>query len=281
MMEHLQYRIYDIVDFAIVWLLIYRLLLVVKGTRASQMFLGLGIIYLFSALADTFQLTGLNRIFSSLKTVWLVAFVILFQPELRRALAQTGQFRIFRYFFRLETTEYLQEIVKAAKVMALKRIGGLIVIERDASLRSITETGHRIDAKVSAELIVTIFTNYSPLHDGAIIVRDETLIAAGCILPLSQVRGPDIQYGTRHRAAIGMTEETDAVVVVVSEETGTLSVAFRGTLGIARDENDLMESLSKIMRTHIAEDEPLTEGSSTPAGETKPPAGSILQDTRG
>ncbi|NNE07341.1 MAG: TIGR00159 family protein, partial [Gemmatimonadetes bacterium] len=126
-MEHLQYRIYDIIDFAIVWLLIYRLLLVVKGTRASQMFLGLGIIYLFSALADTFQLTGLNRIFSSLKTVWLVAFVILFQPELRRALAQSGQFRIFRYFFRLETTEYLQEIVKAAKVMALKRIGGLIV----------------------------------------------------------------------------------------------------------------------------------------------------------
>lgn len=185
-MEHLQYRTYDIIDFAIVWLLIYRLLLVVKGTRASQMFLGLGIIYLFSTLADTFQLTGLNRIFSSLKTVWLVAFVILFQPELRRALAQSGQFRIFRYFFRLETTEYLQEIVKAAKVMALKRIGGLIVIERDASLRNITETGHRIDAKVTAELIVTIFTNYSPLHDGAVIVRDETLIAAGCILPLSR-----------------------------------------------------------------------------------------------
>ncbi|NNE09697.1 MAG: hypothetical protein HKN20_14145, partial [Gemmatimonadetes bacterium] len=150
-----------------------------------------------------------------------------------------------------------------------------------ASLRNITETGHRIDAKVTAELIVTIFTNYSPLHDGAVIVRDETLIAAGCILPLSQVRGPDIQYGTRHRAAIGMTEETDAVVVVISEETGNMSVAFRGTLGVARDENDLMESLSKIMRTHIEEDEPLTEGSSTASGETKAPAGSVLQDTRG
>ncbi len=248
-MEHLQYRILDIVDFAIVWFLLYRLLLVVKGTRASQMFLGLAIIYLASALADTFQLTGLNRIFSSLKTVWLVAFVILFQPELRRALSQTGQFRIFRFFLRIETTEYLEEIVKACRVMSRKRIGGLIVIERDATLRNIIETGHRIDAKTSAELIVTIFTNYSPLHDGAILIRDETLVAAGCILPLSQDRSHGVQYGTRHRAAIGMTEETDAVVVVISEETGHMSVVFGGKLGRCSNDEDLMDSLSQIMRT--------------------------------
>lgn len=270
-MEHLQYRILDIVDFAIVWFLLYRLLLVVKGTRASQMFLGLAIIYFASALADTFQLTALNRIFSSLKTVWLVAFVILFQPELRRALSQTGQFRIFRFFLRIETTEYLEEIVKASRVMSRKRIGGLIVIERDATLRNIIETGHRINAKISAELIVTIFTNYSPLHDGAVLIRDETLIAAGCILPLSQDRSHGVQYGTRHRAAIGMTEETDAVVVVISEETGNMSVVFRGKMGRCNDDQDLMESLSQIMRTPARKkDDRSTE--SVPAVEKPPPA---------
>jgi len=261
-LEHLRYRIFDIVDFAIVWFLLYRLLLVVKGTRASQMFLGLAIIYLVSALAETFQLTGLNRIFSGLKTVWLVAFVILFQPELRRALSQTGQFRIFRFFLRIEATEYLEEIVKASRVMSRKRIGGLIVIERDAALRNIVETGHRVDAKISAELIVTIFTNYSPLHDGAIVLRDETLVAAGCILPLSQDRSHGVQYGTRHRAAIGMTEETDAVVVVISEETGSMSVAFRGKLGRCVDDQDLMESLSNIMRS------PAKETGKAPADST-------------
>ncbi len=261
-MEHLQYRIFDIADFAIVWFLLYRLLLVVKGTRASQMFLGMGIIYLASFLADTFQLTGLNRIFSSLKTIWLVAFVILFQPELRRALSQTGQFRIFRFFLRIETTEYLEEIVKAARLMSRKRIGGLIVIERDASLRNIIETGHRVNAKISAELIVTIFTNYSPLHDGAVIIRDETLVAAGCILPLSQDRSHGVQYGTRHRAALGMTEETDAVVVVISEETGDVSVVFRGKLGRCGNDEDLMTSLAQIMKTPV----PVTPR--TPAGAT-------------
>ncbi len=248
-MDHIQFRIYDVIDFAIVWLLLFRLLRVVKGTRASQMFLGLAIIYLFSTLADTFQLTGLNRIFSSLKTVWLVAFVILFQPELRRALSQAGQFRIFRYFLRIQAAEVLEEIVKAAKVMSRKRIGGLIVVERAAALRNIIETGHRVDARVTAEIIVTIFTNYSPLHDGAIVVRDETLVAAGCILPLSQDRSHGVQYGTRHRAAIGMTEETDAVVVVISEESGRMSIAYRGKLGTCSDDNDLRESLFSIMRT--------------------------------
>lgn len=247
-MEHFQFRIYDVIDFAIVWFLLYRLLLVVKGTRASQMFLGLALIYVASFLAETFQLTGLNRIFSSLKTVWLVAFVILFQPELRRALSQTGQFRLFRMFLRIEAAESLDEIAKAVRVMARKRIGGLIVVSRDASLRNIIESGHRVDAKVSAELIVTIFTNYSPLHDGALVIRDTTLVAAGCILPLSQDRSSGVALGTRHRAALGLAEETDAVVVVVSEETGTISVANRGTLQGCADDREMVDRVTRILQ---------------------------------
>lgn len=247
-MEHISFRVYDVIDFAIVWFLLYRLLLVVKGTRASQMFLGLGLIYLVSAVAETFQLTGLNRIFSSLKTVWLVSFVILFQPELRRALSQTGQFRVFRFLFPIQATESLEEIAKAVRVMSRKRIGGLIVLARDAGLRNIIESGHRVDAKVSAELIVTIFTNYSPLHDGAVVVRDTTLVAAGCILPLSQDRTRVGTLGTRHRAAIGLTEETDALVVVVSEETGNLSIANRGLLKRCADDRELIDRMTKILQ---------------------------------
>jgi len=253
-MEHLQFRIYDIIDFAIVWFLLYRLLRVVKGTRASQMFLGLAIIYIASFVAESFQLTGLNRIFSSLKTVWLVAFVILFQPELRRALSQTGQFRIFRMFFRIEATESLEEIAKAVRVMSRKRIGALIVLSGDASLRNIVESGHRIDAKATAELIVTIFTNYSPLHDGAVVVRDTTLVAAGCILPLSQDRARGVELGTRHRAALGLTEETDAVVVVVSEETGNISLASRGTLRLCEDDQEMVEKATRILRADTQEE---------------------------
>lgn len=248
-MEYLQYRIYDVIDFSIVWFLLYRLLLVVKGTRASQMFLGLALIYLVSAFADTFQLTGLNRIFSSLKTVWLVAFVILFQPELRRALSQAGQFKIFRFFLRIETSESLEEITKAVRVMARKRIGALIVISRDAGLRNIIESGHRVDAKVSAELIVTIFTNYSPLHDGAVVIRDTTLVAAGCILPLSQDRSRDVSMGTRHRAALGLSEETDAITIVVSEETGTISIASKGTFKKCANNREMAENVTRILES--------------------------------
>jgi diadenylate cyclase len=252
--EHLSFRVYDIIDFTVVWFLLYRLLLVVKGTRASQMFLGLAVIYVVSWVADSFQLTGLNRIFSSLKTVWLVAFVILFQPELRRSLAQMGQVRIFRFLFPIQPAESLEEIAKAVRVMSRKRIGGLIVLSRGAGLRHIIESGHRLDAKVSAELIVTIFTNYSPLHDGAVVVRDSTLVAAGCILPLSQDRSRVGTLGTRHRAALGMTDETDAIVVVVSEETGNISIANRGVLRRCADDRELVERMSKILQTGAKEE---------------------------
>ena len=252
-MEHFSFRVYDIVDFAVVWFLLYRLLLVVKGTRASQMFLGLALIYLVSAVAEAFQLTGLNRIFSGLKTVWLVSFVILFQPELRRALAQMGQLRLFRLFFPIQATESLEEVAKAIRVMSRKRIGGLVVLARDAGLRNIIESGHRVDARVSAELIVTIFTNYSPLHDGAVVIRDATLVAAGCILPLSQDRTRVASLGTRHRAALGLAEETDAVVVVVSEETGDISIANRGALRPCADDRELMDRMTKILGGRVGE----------------------------
>ncbi|MBN1826099.1 MAG: diadenylate cyclase CdaA [Candidatus Eisenbacteria bacterium] len=247
-MGDLQFRIYDVIDFAVVWFLLYRLLLVVKGTRASQMFVGLALIYLVSAVADVFQLTGLNRIFSSLKTVWLVGFVILFQPELRRALSQVGQGRIFRIFLKIEAIESMDEIAKAVQVMARKRIGGLIVIVRQAALRNIIETGHRVDGKVTAEMIVTVFTNYSPLHDGALVIQNDRIAAAGCILPLSQDRTQTANTGTRHRAALGLAEETDAIVIVVSEETGAISIANRGVIRRVADDRELVERVTRIVQ---------------------------------
>jgi diadenylate cyclase len=237
----------DILDIAIVTFLFYKLFQLVRGTRAAQMLFGLIIIIAGSLVAELLRFDALNWLISSLKTVWVVAFVIIFQPELRRVLAQMGQSRFVRYFVRSEHLAVRDEVARAAGELSYKKIGALIVIGREASLRQYIETGTRINAKVTAELISTIFTPQTPLHDGACIIEREELVAAGCILPLSDNPVLPAELGMRHRAAIGLTEETDAVVVVVSGESGGISVAVRGNLRKQIDTESLREVLEEVM----------------------------------
>src|SRR5204863_6806639 len=199
----------DVVDILIVAALFYRLLSLVRGTRSAQMIVGLLLIALVGVVANYFDLLAVRWIVSSLKTVWLIVFVILFQPELRHALAQFGRTRYFRSFLRGESYGVLGEVVRGIEALAQRRHGALIAMERNVGLRNFTETGTRLDAKVSAELLVTIFSPGSPLHDGALILREDTLMAASCLLPLSTDPGLTQTLGTRHRAALGLSEETE------------------------------------------------------------------------
>src|SRR5206468_1227864 len=165
-----------------------------------------------------------------------------------------GRTRYFRSFLRSDHYGFLGEVVRAVETLARRRHGALIVLERNTGLRNFVETGTRIDAKLSAELLVTLFSPGSPLHDGAVILREDTVIAASCILPLSSNPRTSGMLGTRHRASLGITEETDAAVIVVSEETGAISVAFRGRLRQALSEGELRSELSRIFRIRPEEE---------------------------
>jgi len=260
----------DVLDIFLVAALFYRLLILVKGTRSAQMFVGLLVIALIGLVANYFDLLAVRWIMDSLKTVWLIVFIILFQPELRHALAQFGRTRYFRSFLRGENYGVLGEVIRAVESLAARRHGALIVMERNVGLRNFVETGTRLDAKVTAELLVTLFSPGSPLHDGAVILREESLVAASCILPLSSNPLTAVSLGTRHRAALGLSEETDAAIIVVSEQTGHISVAYRGVLYQRLDEGALRSELSRIFRIRPQDEvvpmapEP---GSDRPAGQ--------------
>jgi diadenylate cyclase len=234
-----------ILDISLLSVVIYRLLLLIRGTRAVQMFIGLLTIIVLSITADWLSLGGLNWLIANLKTVWVIAFLILFQPELRRGLSQIGQSRFFARFLAGTRFGVLGEVVKAVEELSEERVGGLIVLERNSGLRNFVETGTRLDAIVTSELLLTIFTPHTTLHDGAVIVRGDRVVAAGCILPLSQNPRLSQSLGTRHRAALGLAEETDAVVIVVSEETGGISIAADGKLVRRLDEGTLRSELSR------------------------------------
>jgi len=253
----------DLLDIFLVAVLFYRLLILVKGTRSAQMYVGLLVIVLVGLVARVFDLIAVKWIVDSLKTVWLIAFVILFQPELRHALAQFGRTRYFRSFLRGDNYGVLGEVVRGVETLAERRHGALLVMERNVGLRNFVETGTRIDAKISAELLVTLFSPGSPLHDGALILREDTVVAAACILPLSANPRLSATLGTRHRAALGLSEESDAAVVVVSEQSGAISVAYRGNLKQRLDEGALRSELSRIFR--IRPEDEATEGLESPS----------------
>lgn len=266
---------FDVLDILLVAVLFYRLLILVKGTRSAQMYVGLLVIVLVGIIAREFDLIAVKWIVDSLKTVWLIAFVILFQPELRHALALFGRTRYFRSFLRTDHYGFLGEVVRSVETLAGRRHGALIALERNTGLRDFVETGTRIDAKVSAELLVTLFSPGSPLHDGAVIIREDSVIAASCILPLSTNPRAPISLGTRHRAALGLSEETDAAVIVVSEQTGKISIAWRGHMRQALDEGELRSELSRIFRLRPEEEAAMIEAPEAPAD---PPAGTPPAD---
>jgi diadenylate cyclase len=219
----------DVLEVGLVAYVLYRVLILLHGTRAVQMLLGIVVLVFVYAVAWLMKLTMLLRLLGYLFTFAPFAAVVLFQPELRAALAHLGQARM-RLFRRMEASEVAEEIADSVERLSRSGIGAIIAIEREVGLGEYVQSGSEMQAKVSADLIATIFTPYSPLHDGAVIIRGDTIVGAGCILPLSQTRIDDRSLGTRHRAALGLAEETDAVVIVVSEETATISMAQLGRL---------------------------------------------------
>ena len=249
----------DVLDILIVAFLFYRLFAMIKGTRASQMFVGLIFIVVASIVAQWFRLNALNWIVGSLKTVWVILFVVIFQPELRALLTHIGQNRLLRALIRVGDGGVLKEILGAIEDMSKERRGALVVVERDMGLRNFIETGTKMDAAVTKELLETIFTPHSPLHDGAVVIRGDQIAAAGCILPLSQTAGLSPMLGTRHRAALGLAEETDACVFVVSEETGAISIAHKGELKWNLDEGQLRSELAGIFNPRPEETEEAEE----------------------
>ncbi len=220
----------DIADILIMSFILYRSYLFIRGSRGAQMLVGLVILLLFSIITPVLQMRGISWIFQNLRTVWLVAFVILFQPELRRILLSVGQSRLIRYFVKVSGNKVIEEVVDAAAQLQQRGYGALIVMGRETGLKPVTETGVRIQAEVSAPLLVSLFNPRSPLHDGAVIIQNDLIDTAKCILPLTENASLELNLGTRHRAAIGLSEESDAAVIVVSEETGRISVAIGGEL---------------------------------------------------
>ena len=220
----------DVIEILVVAFVLYRVLLLIQGTRAVQMLIGIVVLVLVYAIAWLAKLSMITYLLEVVFTYGAFAALIIFQPELRAGLAHLGQSRVTRLFRRMEEVEVADEITEAVERLTRSGIGAIVVLVREMALGDYIESGSEMQAKVSADLLATIFTPYSPLHDGAVILRGDTIIGAGCILPLSQAPLSDRSLGTRHRAALGLSEETDALVIVVSEETSTVSMALAGRL---------------------------------------------------
>jgi diadenylate cyclase len=219
-----------VLEILIVSYALYRVLLLFHGTRTLQIVTGLVMLLAIYSAAWVLKLEMITYVLGFVFQYGAIALLVVFAPELRAALAHLGQARFARLFRQMAQREVAEEIVDGVERLSRSGIGAIVAIEREVSLDPWVESGSPMEAKVSADLLATIFTPYSPLHDGAVIVRGDTIIAAGCILPLSQSVLADRSLGTRHRAALGLSDESDAMVVVVSEETATVSVANRGRL---------------------------------------------------
>tara|TARA_B100001029_G_C15063529_1_gene460944 strand:+ start:1324 stop:2100 length:777 start_codon:yes stop_codon:yes gene_type:complete len=238
----------DLIDLLLVSWLFYKVYIYFKGTRAGQMLAGLVLLMLGSFLFNAFGLSASSWLVNQFQTVWVVAFVILFQPELRRLLIYVGQTRFFQRIFRVGTSRTILSIVDASVNLQERGWGGLMVIQRETGLRSYKEQGTQLKAEVTAPLLVSIFNPSSPLHDGAVIIQNDLIDAAACILPLTESKMIDPDMGTRHRAALGISEETDAIVVLISEEKSKISVAEDGRFShIGMDQIALQKYLNDRM----------------------------------
>jgi diadenylate cyclase len=239
-----------VVDVVIVAFILYRVLLIFRGTVAIQMLAGLGLLMVARFVARQADLRSLSFVLENFWAFWVLALIVLFQPELRRALAQAGRNPLLQRVVGQVSAarrQLLGEIVRAVDVLAAKRIGALIAVERQVGLRAYAELGVPVEAVVSAELLGSLFQPGSPLHDGAALIQGDRITAAGCFLPLSRNLELSRMLGTRHRAAVGLSEETDAAVVVVSEETGSISLAVDGVIERGLDAERLQERLAGLL----------------------------------
>lgn len=229
--EIINFGVRDVIEIALVTYLLYQLYRLMRGTIAVQIAFGLGALFLIQVVVELANMTMLSTIFSYFNQVFVLAVIIIFQPEIRRLLLLLGKNPIVRRFVSTtDRSEIVEETVTAVENMAERNIGALIAFQRSTGLRSYIETGKRLQAEVSQDLLITLFHGQNPLHDGAVIINDRRVEAARCILPVSTSMKLSPQLGLRHRAAVGLTEQTDAFVVVVSEETGNISVSRDGAL---------------------------------------------------
>jgi diadenylate cyclase len=244
----ISFRLIDVIDILIVTYVFFKLYKLMRGTIAFQIFISLLLILGISFVAQLLNLQVIGWLLSKLTDIWVIALIILFQPEIRRVLIIIGRTRIVRLFMRIDLKENVTEVVDACVEFQKNGWGALIVITRSAGLQNIVETGERIDAKINKELLVSIFYPRSPLHDGAVIINNNKIEAARCLLPLSEVQFMvNKNLGTRHRAGLGISEQSDAIAVIVSEESSKISVAEDGKLHICSDINDLKEHLKEAM----------------------------------
>lgn len=245
----------DLVDIGIVSVLLYYVLLWLQGTRAVSLVRGLTLLLFIYVVGRLLNLYTINWLFDKFAAAIAVMLVILFQPELRRTLEHFGRGRFLGLLGFAPVSRgglYIRHIVKAVEQLSLSRAGALIVIERLSGMTEYLESGVKLDALLSAELLVSIFDPRAPLHDGAVIVQGDRIMAASCLLPISESRSLDSRLGTRHRAAVGVSELTDALVIVVSEKAGTISIAENGDLTQNLTQDQLEEklySLYKVERT--------------------------------
>lgn len=240
--------ILDIIDIVVVAYFLYRLYLMLKNTHAATLFKGLMVLALFMIICRWMNLHVISWLLEKSITIIMVALPVVFQPELRRALEQIGRGRLFHKRSELDEQELedmLDNVADAARIMGKNKVGALIVFERNSGLAERIETGVAIDGLVSSGLLQNIFVKDTPLHDGAVIIRGNRIMAASCLLPLTENRNLSQELGTRHRAAIGLSEQSDAIILVVSEETGTISVARNGEIMRYLTVEDVKEILRK------------------------------------
>jgi diadenylate cyclase len=242
----LNFTLIDFIDVLIVSFFFYKGLMFFKRTRSVQMIIGLVIIFGFGFLAYWFNLGMVKWLFSNIVIAGVIIIAVLFQPELRGALSMLGQRRFLNLFMNPVAKSSTDAILTAAQKLADVHYGALIVMERNVKLENIIETGKVLNSTTSAELLQTIFTPYTPLHDGAVVIRGDQIVAANCTLPLSQNPAYHRLHGMRHKAGVGATEDSDAVVVIVSEETGQISYAYNGRLFRDVGIQDLEKALAEI-----------------------------------
>lgn len=235
----------DILDVLLVSFLFYRLYVAMRGTIAAQVFLGLMLVIVGSVIARASDMKALSWILKTLTDIWVIALIVLFQPELRRLLLFLGRNPIFKFFIRTDVSEYADIIVRAFEELRMRHEGALIIVIRTTDIKLFIDTGLPLHAQLSKELLVSIFNKRSPLHDGAVVVKDRYIEAARCTLPLSQVESiGEKMLGTRHRAALGISEQADVIALVLSEETGEFAIAKNGRLSLNLSSDELRERIT-------------------------------------
>jgi diadenylate cyclase len=252
------FSIRDLIDIILVAFIIYRFLLLMKGTRGVQMTFGIVMLLLFYWITRFYSLAAVEWLLSNILTYIVFAVIVLYQSEIRRALTGIGKTSIWGRN-RYQSNNGFDEIVQAATTLASKKIGALIIVEREIGLRNYVESGIALDAVITYDLLVTIFNPNTPLHDGAVIVQRNRILAAGCFLPLTLDPHLSKELGTRHRAAIGITEETDAIAIIVSEETGNISLSIGGSITRNYDGVGLRSALQNAIEGRAIPTNPLID----------------------